>query len=135
MTYELTIEQKPGFLHAVVSGVNSKENVQGYLDQILRECVKRKCGRVLIEENLEGEPLGLIDVFDITSKWCNSALRTVRAVAYVRRSGNTGLAHFAETVAANRALPTRFFERVADAEAWLTVWGPNIAADEPESVT
>ena len=58
MTYKLMIEQKPVFLHATVTGRNSKKNVASYLEEILHECLVRKCFRVLIEERLEGPRLG-----------------------------------------------------------------------------
>jgi len=38
MTYPLTTEQKPGYLHFRATGKNSKENVMGYLREIAREC-------------------------------------------------------------------------------------------------
>ena len=38
MTYELTINQKPTYLHAIVTGRNSSETVARYLEGILREC-------------------------------------------------------------------------------------------------
>jgi hypothetical protein len=37
MTYKLIIEQNPVFLHATVTGRNSKENVAGYLEKILHD--------------------------------------------------------------------------------------------------
>jgi hypothetical protein len=52
MSYELRFEQKPTYLHAVVTGTNSKETVAAYLDDIQRECVARNCC-VLIEERWE----------------------------------------------------------------------------------
>jgi|GEM_PF-6219226 len=41
MTYKLMIEQKPVFLHATVTGWNSRENVIGYLEEIIHECKAR----------------------------------------------------------------------------------------------
>lgn len=43
MTYELTIDQKPTYLHAVVTGRNSPENVARYLKEVIRECTDRGC--------------------------------------------------------------------------------------------
>ena len=39
MTYELTIEQKPTYLHAVVRGRNTRENVERYVQEVVRECI------------------------------------------------------------------------------------------------
>jgi hypothetical protein len=52
MTYELTIDQQPTYLHAIVTGRNSREHVMRYLEDILHECTARQCCRVLIEERL-----------------------------------------------------------------------------------
>jgi hypothetical protein len=54
MTYKLTIDQKPTYLHAIVTGCNGRENVARYLEEIRHECIARRCFRVLIEERLEG---------------------------------------------------------------------------------
>jgi hypothetical protein len=37
MTYALTIKQKPTYLHAIVTGRNSKEHVAQYLEAIRHE--------------------------------------------------------------------------------------------------
>ena len=63
MTYKLTIEQKPGYLHLAVTGRNSGENVVRYMEEVIRECTARRCFRVLIEERLEGPRPGTIEVF------------------------------------------------------------------------
>jgi len=57
MTYELTIAQKPTYLHAIVTGRNSREHVMQYLEDILQECRAHQCFRVLIEERLAGRRL------------------------------------------------------------------------------
>jgi glycerol-3-phosphate responsive antiterminator len=36
MSYEVKYEQKAGYLHATVTGVNTKENVMRYLTDISR---------------------------------------------------------------------------------------------------
>jgi hypothetical protein len=83
MTYTLTINRKPSYLHAIVTGPNSLENVAGYLEEILRECAARKCARVLIEERLEGPPLSTMDVFKIASEGSGKAEGLLTAIAYV----------------------------------------------------
>ena len=119
MTYQLTIVPKSGYLHAVVTGQNTKENVAGYLDDLLRECLARGCSKVLIEERLEGPRLGTGDVFALASQGSARALGKMKAIAYVDVNAEGGLMRFAETVAVNRALPVTVFPTVAEAEAWL----------------
>jgi hypothetical protein len=119
MTYALTIDQKPTYLHAIVTGRNSKENVARYLEEIRHECIARRCFRVLIEERLEGPRLGTLDVFEIGSEGSSRALGTLKQIAYVDVNAQGDLMQFAETVAVNRALPVTVFSTVADAEKWL----------------
>jgi hypothetical protein len=119
MTYQLTIHQKPTYLHAVVTGRNSRENVERYLAELLRECTARNCSRVLIEERLEGPRLQTVDVFEIATEGSRNARQKMRAIAYVDVNAAGELMHFAETVAVNRSLPVAVFSTVADAERWL----------------
>ena len=117
--YRLSIEQKPGYLHARVTGRNCPENVMRYMDEIHRECVRRECFRVLIEESLEGPRLATPDVFRIMADGSRKARGDLKAIAFVDVSSPGGLMRFAETVAINRGLPVAVFPAVAAAEEWL----------------
>ena len=119
MTYKLTINKKPTYLHAIVDGQNSRENVVRYLQEVLRECIVHKCSRVLIEERLEGSRLETLDVFKIATEASEETIGKLEAIAYVDINAKGDLMHFAETVAVNRALPVRVFSTVAAAEKWL----------------
>jgi len=119
MTYKLMIEQKPVFLHATVTGWNSRENVIGYLEEILHECIARKCCRVLIEERLEGPRLGTLNVFEIASEGSHRVLGVLKSIAVVDVNAEGDLMQFAENVAVNRSLPVKVFPTIADAEKWL----------------
>jgi hypothetical protein len=119
MSYKLTITQKPTYLHAIVTGLNNKENVTRYLEEIQRECTVRGCNRVLIEERLEGPRLGTMDVFEIASQGSRRGRSFFKAIAYVDVNAEDDLMKFAETVAVNRALPLTVFSTVSDAEKWL----------------
>ena len=58
-----------------------KGTVQGryLLEEILQECIARRCFRVLIEERLEGPRLGTLDVFAIASGGSSPAIRMLQA--------------------------------------------------------
>lgn len=115
----LAVEQKPGYLHATVTGPNTAENVRGYLDALFAECIARGCYRLLIEERLEGPRLRTVEVFDIVSRGSQKVSGMLRAIAYVDVNLQGDLMRFAETAAANRGLPVMLFPTVAEAEAWL----------------
>lgn len=120
MSYQLQIVEKPTYLHAIVTGTNTAENVTGYLQALLRECEARQCFNVLIEERLTGRRLETWDIYQIASD--NSALArgVFRVIAYVDVNASGDLMRFAETVANNRGVPLTLFATVAEAEAWLT---------------
>jgi hypothetical protein len=124
MTYALTIDQKPTYLHAIVTGRNSRENVQRYLEEVLQECIAHGCFRVLIEERLEGPRLGTLEVFEIVARGSSRAFGILQAIAYVDVNAEGDLMQFAETVAVNRALPMTVFSTVAEAETWLLAGAP-----------
>jgi len=119
MNYKVTFTQKPGFLHAIVTGQNTKENVQGYLQDVLRECMARQCPRVLIEERLEGPRLGPLDVFTIASQGSDRVEGKLKAIAYVDVNAEGSLMKFAENVAVNRWLRVALFPTISAAETWL----------------
>jgi hypothetical protein len=119
MTYQLTFEAKPGYLHATVTGENTMENVKRYVQEIRRECAARGCAYVLVEERLEGPRFGVTKVYEIMSQGSARARGVFKAIAYVDVNTDGRLVGFAENVATNRGVPIRIFLTVAEAEEWL----------------
>jgi hypothetical protein len=119
MPYQLEIVRKPNYLHAIVSGQNTVENVKGYLMELLRACETNQCFHVLIEERLTGRRLETWDVYQIASDSSAHARGFFRSIAYVDVNAGGDLMKFAETVANNRGVPMRLFASVAEAETWL----------------
>jgi hypothetical protein len=131
--YILTFTRKPGYLHATVSGPNSKENVAHYLEEVMFECTVRGFQRVLIEERLEGPRLGTSHVFQLASEGSSRARGSFSAIAYVDVNAEGNLMKFAETVAVNRGLPVRVFPSVMDAEKWLLGTNGDGTAPDPQA--
>ena len=119
MSYQLKIIEKPSYLHVIVTGANTMENVVGYLKDLLLECESRQCYNVLIEEQLTGRRLETWDVYQIASDSSAHARGVFRNVAYVDVNASGDLMKFAETVANNRGVPMNLFTTVAEAEQWL----------------
>ena len=119
MELKVSFTQKPMYLHAIVTGQNTAENVREYLKQIQRECATRNCLQVLIEERLEGPRLGIVEVYRIVSEGTARALGQIAVIAYVDVNAQGDLMKFAEDVAVNRFLRVGVFSSVADAELWL----------------
>jgi len=120
MAFDLKLEPKDDYLHAVVTGDNTREDVFGYLRELLRVCQQRHVTRLLIEERLTGERLGPVDVFDIASQGSSEAVGSLSTIAYVDVHAVGDAMKFAEDVAVNRGLRVRIFATVAEAEQWLT---------------
>ena len=119
MKYQLKVEPKSDYLHIVVTGQNSKENVAAYLAELRGECIARGCFRVLIEERLEGPRLRTLDVFEVIFKGSKHAIGMYKAIAFVDVNAEGDLMQFAQTAAVNRGIPVSLFSTVADAEQWL----------------
>jgi hypothetical protein len=81
MSYKISFESKPNYLHVTVSGENTRQNVVACLADMRKGCEARDCFRVLIEERLEGPCLDSNDVFDIASQASIDALGIYGAVA------------------------------------------------------
>ena len=122
MAYQLSVEQKAGYLRIRVSGENSPETVRGYLEDIFKTCLQRNCSIVLIEEDLRGPGLGILDIHQIVSEGSKRTWPTVRRIAYVdtNKEHSQSNMHFAETVAVNLGVIVKLFPTVSEAEAWLS---------------
>lgn len=120
MAYEIEFERRDTYIHATVTGSNSRETVTQYMDEVKAECNKRDCFRILIEEHLEGPRLETMDIFALITEGSMRVLGLFEAMAYVDvQMGDMG--EFAETVAVNRGIPVAVFNSVANAEAWLVM--------------
>jgi hypothetical protein len=119
VAYELKIEQKPGYLHFIVTGRNTPQNVTRYMQEVMQECAARRCFRILIEERLEGPRLGTMDVFTMVTAGAKRYHGMLEALAFVDVYGEGGVMRFAEDVAVNRGIPVRVFRSLEGAEKWL----------------
>jgi hypothetical protein len=119
MSYQLAITQEGTFLHAVVTGRNEAATVADYLAALHRECLARRCFRLLIEERLEGPRLDTFPVYEIVSQGSTRARGVIGAIAYVDLNAQGELMAFAENVAVNRGLSVRVFSSVNAAREWL----------------
>lgn len=119
-SYTLSVTRKAGYVHAVATGTNSVENMQAYLEDLVRECAAREDRRVLIEERFVGPRLGMVDVFDLASAVSERARGLFDAIAYVDVNAENDLnVKFGENVAVNRGLRVRVFRKIEDAAEWL----------------
>lgn len=121
MSYQLSVQAAAAYLHVIVTGANTPEVVRSYLREILEICANSRCTAVLIEENLAGPGLNLVDIYSIVSENSEYPLAHLLKVAFVNVNTEHALrsAKFAETVARNRGINVRAFPTVQEAQAWL----------------
>lgn len=121
MSYKLTVDEHPGYLHFRISGSNSAATVRSYLADIHATCLQRHCSSVLIEEHLSGAGLAIGEIFQIASAGSEATAPAIDAIAYVDTNPEHDLhaMQFAETVAVTRGINIRVFESVAAAATWL----------------
>jgi hypothetical protein len=119
MSIKLTITQKPTYLHIIITGQLSEENVLRYFEEIHRECIARNCFRILIEENLDGPRLDVAKVLKLISEESRKSIGLFRAIAYIDVNAVGNSMEFIEDAAVNRKLPVKVFPTVVDAKKWL----------------
>ena len=122
MSYILKLEEKTTYLHATVTGENTKENVMRYLFEVMGACLQHDYKKVLIIENLAGPGLGVFNMFEITGEVSTEAVRAGLQIAYVdvNIEHDMNALRFSETAARNRGINVRIFSDVREAERWLT---------------
>ena len=120
MDYHLTITERGSYLHAAVSGPNTRENALRFLKEAYEACVARGKTSVLLEMALTGPSLDTSSIFAVIAERSGDGAK-LRRIAYVDLSEarDDGKARFAETVAVNRGVNVRFFRDVAEAQKWL----------------
>jgi len=119
MTYKLNVTKKSTYLHVIVTGHLSKENVVRYFEEIHRECTARDCFRILIEERLEGPRLSVAAIYELVSEESDKSRGLFEAIAYINVNDEGDSMKFFENVAVNRGFHVRVFSTLANAEKWL----------------
>jgi hypothetical protein len=121
MSYRLTYNEHPSYLHAKADGgTHDEKTVRKVLLEVHETCVKRNCSAVLIEMALSGPSLDATAIFSVVARQSELAKR-LRKIAYVdaSRERNPERMKFAETVAANRGVNVKLFRDLEDAHRWM----------------
>ena len=121
MNYQLSIEERAGYLYASVSGTNSAENVRAYFIEVGYACRRLHQPNVLVAPKLVGDRLSMIEVYKTVSAASDRGVDSGMRIAYVDANLSQYLEklHLAENVAALRGIDLRIFRNVATAEGWL----------------
>src|SRR5262245_2939732 len=119
MSYELTVQQRPGYVHAAATGERTPQNILRFLKEAYVACVNSGCPSLLLEMRFVGPRLSETSIFEVISDRVADGLK-LRKIAYVDNAPELSAAFFAETVAMNRGVNVRLFPDVEAAEGWLT---------------
>jgi len=118
MTYDVRYVRRSDYIHAIVTGKNSRENFLRYTDDVLGECQRTQCRRILIEDKLAGPRMSEFEIFLVVTEASRRSLGFYDALAFVDEQIGEAR-YFAETVAVNRGIPIAVIQDVAQAEQWL----------------
>jgi len=122
--YALTLEEAPGYLHAVASGERTAANARRFLEDSYRACVRLGHDALLLEVRFSGPSLPLGSIFAVIKDRAMDGA-SLRRIAYVEANLRDGeQPKFAELVALNRGVNVRLFARLDAAREWLSAEAP-----------
>jgi hypothetical protein len=119
LQYSIEMRSTPTHLHFTVTGVNTRDHILRYMDDVVQQALALGRRALLVEERLDGPRLQTMDVFEIMSQGSERLRGLFDSVAYVDVNRVGQLMAFAEDVAVNRGFPLRTFGTVEEAERWL----------------
>lgn len=118
--YQLTLEERPGYLRAKVVGERTRENALRFLEEAYSACVMSGHSALLLEMRLSGPSLDTASILEVISQRAPDGMR-LRKIAYVQPLvADPAMPYFAEQVAINRGVNVRLFQNVDAAAAWLS---------------
>ena len=123
MSYQITAHPMSGYLHVIITGENTAENVTNYITKVGAMCDEQKISTVLIEENLQGSGLNMFDIFKII-KGLQHTPKILHWIAFVdtNPAHDSTMMDFARELAVRRGLRVHICHTVEDAKEWAQVW-------------
>jgi hypothetical protein len=116
--YRLTLVDRPGYLHASISGEkDSFETTMGAVTELASLCQLRQVKKLLVEHDIAGQ-LSTLDVYKIASQ-LPELYRGIHVAFVIHHATIPDNPEFLRTVAQNRGATGRLFEDALQAEAWL----------------
>jgi len=118
--YQATVTCAAGYVHAVIQGANTKQNIRAYMREVLEACRTARTRYLLVEERLTGLRLKTIDVYELVVAGAEDARGRLAAVAYVDvNAADDSMMKFAESVAISRGVAVKVFSTVPAAKEWI----------------
>lgn len=118
--YELRFTDRGDYLYAAVDGDHdSPEVTLAYWRDIAAECLRRGAARLLICDDLQGEPATPQDFLDLAAALRDSGLESVRIAFHEPVSSHVRLAEHGEIAFREAGFTLRVFGSEQEAELWL----------------
>ena len=118
--YDITFEQRDGYLYALVEGpTDSYEISNAYWQEVSEECERRKTRKLLLDERLDSPMQSMTEVFQGASERSYMGLSGIKIAFVDTKSDHHELNLFGELVATNRGLFCKVFNDLDAGERWL----------------
>jgi hypothetical protein len=120
MPYQLTLEERPGYLRAKVVGERTRENALRFLEEAYAACVMSGHSALLLEMQFSGPSLDTTSILEVISQRAPDGMK-LRKIAYVEpHAPDPAMPYFAEQAAINRGVNVRLFQSLGAAAHWLS---------------
>lgn len=118
--YKLKFEDRQDYLFVqVIGGKDSLELSKEYWSKVLSECSKRRCQKLLIEEDLEGV-LSSTEIYEL-AVWLSKQNFKNTFVAFVDvHADHFDSNQLGEIIATNRGFRVKLFANAGEAVKWLS---------------
>lgn len=118
--YTLTLEHRPDYLYACVTGDKDSYDIsKRYWQEISDHLARTDYTSLLVDEDI-AQPASVVDVFQLVSEFHEMGFTGVRIAFFDRRIEHHELNSFGELVGGNRGMDGRAFNDFDLAHEWLT---------------
>lgn len=117
--YKIEFENRSEYLYAFVTAERETQEMSVAIwEEILRECGRDKCGKILVEQDIPEIDVTYFEKYECVNKLIPELMRI--DVAFVDKyREQLELNKFTELVATNRGLTVKVFTNFDEAEKWL----------------
>jgi hypothetical protein len=117
-SYSLEIEEHDGYLHAIVGGLRVTPRIAlDYWQEIIQECEKKKCSKILLEHNFL-EMIPMLEMLEIIGPV--GELLKGRTLAFIDRFGHDDVPEAGKMILRSHDVKMRIFHDMGEAERWLS---------------
>jgi hypothetical protein len=118
--FNVLYENRPGYLFAKIDGPqDSLEISLAYWRELAMECQRRNAKRLLVVDQLQGEPLGLKAIEALIIGWIGTGLELIQMAFVELDSVNVAFMEHGQIFATEKGFTARVFTEFDEAERWL----------------